>query len=155
LNFQNRQRFIFNQTQEEFSMNSIVQRIALVTGANKGIGFEIARQIAQAGTKVLMGARDADRGTAAADKLSANGLDVDFIQIAIDVAASVAATAAKIAADHGATLVLENADTAKIYGLGAEIRAQLKDNFEINANASWLHGRFNDYVSADAARPIW
>jgi iron complex outermembrane recepter protein len=58
----------------------------------------------------------------------------------------------KVVGTTQATLVLENAATAKIYGLEAELTAQVTDNFEVNANASWLHARFNDYVSADPAR---
>ncbi|AQA02353.1 hypothetical protein BVC93_07800 [Mycobacterium sp. MS1601] len=57
--------------------------IALVTGANTGIGFHLARQLAQAGVQVLLGSRDPGRGTEAAEKLAAEGLDV--VQLTIDV----------------------------------------------------------------------
>jgi NAD(P)-dependent dehydrogenase (short-subunit alcohol dehydrogenase family) len=57
------------------------QKIALVTGANKGLGFETSRQLAQLGIKVLMGARDEKRGTIAAKILVNEGLDVERVQL--------------------------------------------------------------------------
>ena len=57
------------------------KKIALITGANKGLGFETSRQLAQMGIKVLMGARDKNRGAAAVKKLQAEGLDVELMQL--------------------------------------------------------------------------
>jgi NAD(P)-dependent dehydrogenase (short-subunit alcohol dehydrogenase family) len=60
-------------------MNSSSKKVALVTGANKGIGFEIARQIGRAGVTVLVGARNKAAGEAAAAALAAEGIDARFI----------------------------------------------------------------------------
>lgn len=53
------------------------QRIALVTGGNRGIGLEITRQLAKLGIRVLLGARDPAKGIAAASELSAAKLAVE------------------------------------------------------------------------------
>lgn len=57
------------------------KKIALVTGANKGLGFETSRQLAQQGVLVLMGARNAGRGDAAAKKLKDAGLPAESIHL--------------------------------------------------------------------------
>jgi len=60
-------------------------KIALVTGANKGIGFETSRQLAREGVMVLMGARDEGRGSAAEKTLRSEGLDVQFVHLDMTV----------------------------------------------------------------------
>jgi len=60
------------------------KRIALVTGANKGIGYETARRLASQGMTVLLGARDEQRGKDAAAKLQAEGLDVQFLRLDVN-----------------------------------------------------------------------
>ena len=70
------------------------QRIALVTGANRGIGLEVCRQLAARGLRVVLTARDPYKGQAAADGLAAKGLDVTFLPLdVIDPAAAEAARA--------------------------------------------------------------
>lgn len=58
----------------------------------------------------------------------------------------------KVIGGTTATLALENAATAKIYGLEAEFQARLTDNFEINGNGAWLHAKFKNFISADPSR---
>ena len=75
------------------------QRVALVTGANKGIGFEIVRQLRREGFRVLLGARDEKAGRAAADKLNneprqkENHSEVVFLKIDISDGASIRSAA--------------------------------------------------------------
>jgi NAD(P)-dependent dehydrogenase (short-subunit alcohol dehydrogenase family) len=57
------------------------KRIALVTGANKGIGFEVARDLARKGFHVFLGARDTRAGEAAAEKLRKEGEKEDYGEI--------------------------------------------------------------------------
>ena len=57
------------------------KRIALVTGANKGIGFEVARDLARKGFHVFLGARDTEAGEAAAEKLRKEGEKEDYGEI--------------------------------------------------------------------------
>ena len=84
------------------------QRIALVTGANKGIGLEIARQLAETDVTVLLGSRDAERGRAAIAELSASGLNVEAIEIDLNDESTIARAAERIAAEHGRLDILVN-----------------------------------------------
>jgi NAD(P)-dependent dehydrogenase (short-subunit alcohol dehydrogenase family) len=56
-------------------------RIALVTGANRGLGFETCRQLAQLGLTVILSARDLTKGEVAAKQLIERGLDVIFYEL--------------------------------------------------------------------------
>lgn len=57
---------------------STTKRVAVVTGANRGIGFETCRQLAKTGIQVILTSRDEVKGKAAAEKLQAEGLDVSY-----------------------------------------------------------------------------
>lgn len=76
----------------------------LITGANKGIGYETARQLIAAGHTVYVGARDAERGRRAAEELSAR-----FVLLDVTDDASVEAAAKKIEADGGLDVLINNA----------------------------------------------
>ena len=89
-------------------MHSSFQNVALITGANKGIGFEIARQIGRTGVTVLLGARNQAAGETAAATLAGEGLTATSIVIDVTDRASIAATAARIEAAFGRLDILVN-----------------------------------------------
>lgn len=95
-----------------------MQRTALVTGANRGIGFEIARQLSLAGLKVLAGVRSEDKGRSAAAKLSS--LSAPVIPVLLDVADvdRIASRFLAIDNEHGPIDVLINNAAILIDGPG-------------------------------------
>jgi len=57
-----------------------MERVAFISGANRGIGFETTKKLAETGVKVILGSRDLNKGKDAVNKLSALGLETDLIQ---------------------------------------------------------------------------
>jgi len=112
----------------------MAETIALVTGANKGIGKEISRQLAAKGIFVLMGARDRERGEAAVADLRAQGLAVEFIQIDVTSQPSVDLAAAEVESRHARLdILVNNAGIALDWYPGSQLTVEvLQDTFETN-----------------------
>ncbi len=121
------------------------QKNALVTGANKGIGLETARQLAALGFKVWLGARDAKRGGAAALTLRDEGLDVEWLELDVTSDDSVAAAARTVVEQApGLDVLVNNAGIAPGYvdALGPDGRyerppsrenlADMKATYDVN-----------------------
>jgi NAD(P)-dependent dehydrogenase (short-subunit alcohol dehydrogenase family) len=83
-------------------------KLALVTGANKGIGLEIARGLAQHGCAVLVAARDRARGEQAVAELSADGGDFHYLQLDVTDESSIAAAARSMDERFGRLDILVN-----------------------------------------------
>ena len=84
------------------------KKVALITGANRGIGLETARQLAQQGIKVLVGARSEEKGAAAVAELKAEGLDAEFIHLDVDDPATHESARQAIADKYGRLDILIN-----------------------------------------------
>lgn len=82
--------------------------ITVVTGANRGIGLEVTRQLAQRGHMVYLGSRDLQAGRRAAEPLIAAGLAVEPIALDITDPVTINALATQIGAEHGRVDVLVN-----------------------------------------------
>jgi len=83
-------------------------KIALITGANKGIGFEVARQLGLQGIVVLAAARNPQLGEAAVAKLRADGSDAHFIELDVTNPDTIATAAERIDAEYGRLDILVN-----------------------------------------------
>lgn len=84
------------------------KKIALITGANKGIGLEVARELGQAGWTVLLGARNPALGQAAEANLRAEKLDAHFVALDVTEHHTITAAAAKIHSEFGRLDALVN-----------------------------------------------
>jgi NAD(P)-dependent dehydrogenase (short-subunit alcohol dehydrogenase family) len=81
------------------------KRIALITGANQGVGFQVAKELAADGVTVLVGARDMVKGEAAAQEI---GEGATAVQLDVTEAASIAAAAERIRSEYGRLDLLVN-----------------------------------------------
>jgi NAD(P)-dependent dehydrogenase (short-subunit alcohol dehydrogenase family) len=106
--------------------------LALVTGANRGLGRETARQLLARGMTVVMGSRDLDRGIAAAGELCADGAAVP-VQLDVTDSASVENVADRLRREHGRLDVLVNNAGRVVDRVAAETTAvEMRHTFEVN-----------------------
>ncbi|TLG09823.1 SDR family oxidoreductase [Nocardia cyriacigeorgica] len=107
---------------------------ALVTGANKGLGRETVRRLAELGWRVFLGARDAERGRAAAEEFTAAGHQVSFVLLDVTSAESVA-RAAKVVGEQTSRLdvLINNAGIGGPWVAPADtVAADVREVFETN-----------------------
>lgn len=117
------------------------QRVAIVTGANRGIGLEVTRQLAERGFVVVLGSRDLAKGESATQSLVRQGL-THILPRQLDVAdnKSVARLAAQVETELGRVDVLVN-NAAILYdtwqrAIGADLGV-VKEAFETNTLGAW------------------
>ena len=89
-------------------MQTSSKRVALITGANKGIGFEVARRLGHSGCTVLLGARNVELGQKAAAKLQNEKVDVQFVELDVGRRETIEAASALIGANFGKLDILVN-----------------------------------------------
>ncbi len=114
-------------------------RVALVTGANRGIGFEIARQLARRGIMTVMGSRSLDAGKAAAEPLAAEGLVAPVVALDVTDLTSVRAAVAETMGLFGrvdilinnAGVMLERSGTPNFVASSVEA-AVVRATFDVN-----------------------
>ncbi|MFC9294408.1 SDR family oxidoreductase [Streptomyces sp. NPDC057011] len=94
--------------------------LALVTGANRGIGLETARQLASAGIRVLLAGRDREAVNGAADELRADGLAADPLVLDVTDPESIRAAAAEVDGSHGRLDILVNNAAIRIEEYGKQ-----------------------------------
>lgn len=87
---------------------SVNRKIALVTGGNRGVGYELCKQLALRGYTVILTSRDAEKGHEAAQKLKESALDVSFVQMDVDTPGSIRQAAITVNARYGRVDVLIN-----------------------------------------------
>lgn len=84
------------------------KQVALVTGANRGIGYELVKQLASNGFRVILTSRDAEKGHEAVQKLKGLGLDVTLLVMDVEDKESISQAAATVNEQYGRLDVLIN-----------------------------------------------
>lgn len=121
--------------------------IALVTGANKGLGREISRQLARRGMRVYLGSRSRERGEAAVTELRDEGLDVAALPLDVTNDASVASAARELAQRHHSIDVLVN-------NAGVLLRTPALDTDVANMRATYETNVFGVVRTLHAMLPL-
>lgn len=116
------------------------KRIALITGANQGVGFQVAKELAADGETVLIGSRDLDRGQTAAREIGAGAIAV---QLDVTDQVSIAAAAERIHSEFGRLDLLVN---------NAAISRSTRNTIALEDYATHYGA---SKVSLDEVRAIW
>jgi len=95
------------------------KKVALITGANKGLGLEMARQLGNAGVTVIVAARDGQKGEAAAESLRKEGIDAQSLKLDVTNRQDHAAAAAFLEQNFGRLDILINNAGISLEPLGS------------------------------------
>lgn len=112
-------------------------KIALVTGASKGIGFEVAKQLGQQGITVLTAARTKEAADQAASELRQQGIEAVGVQLEVTNEAHIAELAKWIETEYGRLDILVNNAGVSLENPGYEGDA-FRDTFEVNTFAPYF-----------------
>lgn len=112
-----------------------MDKVALITGANKGIGFETSRQLGRLGCKVLLGARDEERGNKAVETLKKEGIDAQLLVLDVTNQDTIDHAVKFIEKEYGHLDILIN--NAGVFFEKGVLPSQLKmkilrETFEVN-----------------------
>lgn len=118
-------------------MATMDKRLAVVTGGNKGIGYEICRQLARKGLRVLLTSRDAEKGREARERLEKEGLDILHRKLDVTDPASVAAIARHIESEYGRVDVLANNAGILIDSRSASVLREKEETFRITLETNF------------------
>jgi len=112
-------------------------KVALITGANKGLGFEIASQLGQRGVTVVLSARDKAKAKAAAEKLKAEGIDAHAVKLDVTNEADVAALPGFFESKFGRLDILVN-NAGIALDFGGVTRDSFRQTYETNVIAPYF-----------------
>src|SRR5256886_14767134 len=121
-------------------MSEVVQRVAVVTGANRGLGRAIARGLAESGLHVVLTARSDQAAQAAAEEFAKDGLSVSAHQLDVTDPASVVRVMADTSYTYGRLDVLVNNAAVAIDRGQAASTADLEKvraTFDVNLMGAW------------------
>jgi NAD(P)-dependent dehydrogenase (short-subunit alcohol dehydrogenase family) len=124
--------------EQEATNMAIRKKVALVTGSNRGIGFETARQLGQQGVTVIVTARSEQEATRVADKLRGEGIEAEGIALDVTKAADRTAAAKSIESRFGKLdILVNNAGAGPADGLiglraSASTEEELQSIFNVN-----------------------
>jgi NAD(P)-dependent dehydrogenase (short-subunit alcohol dehydrogenase family) len=125
-----------NGIQGGFAMTETLTsaRVALITGANQGIGFEIARQLGKQGILVIASARDKQKGLAATERLQREGLQAHSLVLDVTVQSTIDAAVAEVDRKFGKLdILVNNAGIVAERTAPSESRMEnFRKTFEIN-----------------------
>ncbi|MEV5309215.1 MULTISPECIES: SDR family oxidoreductase [unclassified Streptomyces] len=117
-------------------MSDQTSRLALVTGANRGIGYETARQLAAEGVRVLLAGRDREAVAAAAGELRGAGLAVEPLVLDVTDTDSIREAAAEVERTYGRLDILVNNAAIRVEEYGRKPSqqplAQWRETFDTN-----------------------